>query len=119
VRQDLDHLCHNADLQCPGGRGCPHRRCVRPDHLEVVTRQVNVRRGRSPAATGARSARLAGPIEAEIRDLYARGGMSQEQLARRYGVTRTVIRGALRHTRAVGNPTGAAHAAAPTPRRAA
>ncbi|HEY6020211.1 MAG TPA: HNH endonuclease signature motif containing protein [Candidatus Paceibacterota bacterium] len=29
---ELDHLCHN-------------RRCVRPDHLEAVTRQVNVNRG--------------------------------------------------------------------------
>lgn len=30
---ELDHLCRN-------------RRCVRPDHLEAVTHQVNVRRGR-------------------------------------------------------------------------
>ena len=29
---DLDHLCRN-------------RRCVRPDHLEPVTRSVNIRRG--------------------------------------------------------------------------
>lgn len=30
--QDLDHLCRN-------------RRCVNPDHLEIVTRGQNVRRG--------------------------------------------------------------------------
>lgn len=33
----LDHLCRN-------------RRCVRPDHLEVVTRQVNTLRGETLAA---------------------------------------------------------------------
>jgi hypothetical protein len=40
----LDHLCHNADLDCPGGRSCVHRRCVRPDHLEPVTLDENNRR---------------------------------------------------------------------------
>ena len=40
---DLDHLCRN-------------RRCVRPDHLEIVTRQENIRRG-----VAARKAR--GPSE--------------------------------------------------------
>jgi hypothetical protein len=34
---DLDHLCRN-------------RRCVRPDHLEPVTRRENLRRGRTLAA---------------------------------------------------------------------
>lgn len=41
----VDHLCHTADLDCPGGL-CPHRLCVRPDHLEQVTREENYRRGR-------------------------------------------------------------------------
>lgn len=38
----LDHLCRN-------------RRCVRPSHLEVVTRGENVLRGESPAARGSRA----------------------------------------------------------------
>lgn len=40
---DLDHTCHTLD--CPGGRDCPHRRCVNPYHLEAVTRQTNLSRG--------------------------------------------------------------------------
>lgn len=42
---DLDHLCHTHDAECPGGNECPHRRCVNPDHLEPVTRKVNLNRG--------------------------------------------------------------------------
>ena len=41
-----DHLCHTNDLACPGGKTCPHRRCVNPAHLEVVTRGENARRSR-------------------------------------------------------------------------
>jgi hypothetical protein len=37
---ELDHLCRN-------------RKCVRPDHLEAVTRQVNVVRGIGPSMLGA------------------------------------------------------------------
>jgi len=40
----LDHRCHTNDRRCPGGRVCPHRRCVRPDHLEIVTSAENTRR---------------------------------------------------------------------------
>lgn len=40
----IDHLCHTADLTCPGGP-CHHRRCVNPDHLEPVPTQVNLLRG--------------------------------------------------------------------------
>lgn len=38
---DLDHLCRN-------------RLCVNPDHLEPVTRRVNILRGTAPAAHNAR-----------------------------------------------------------------
>lgn len=46
---ELDHLCHNADLTCPG-RACPHRGCVNPAHLEPTTGAINRRRGRGNAA---------------------------------------------------------------------
>lgn len=44
---DLDHTCHTYDQSCQGGATCPHRLCVRPDHLEPVTRGENSRRGKS------------------------------------------------------------------------
>ena len=37
----IDHLCHNKDGECPGGRACQHRRCVNADHLEAVPAGVN------------------------------------------------------------------------------
>ena len=40
---ELDHLCRN-------------RMCVRPDHLEPVTRHENIMRGDGPAMTRARAA---------------------------------------------------------------
>lgn len=46
----VDHLCHTRDLSCPGGRTCPHRRCVNPMHLEAVTHRENVLRGRGTGA---------------------------------------------------------------------
>lgn len=51
---DLDHLCHTRDQTCRGGDGCPHRRCVNPAHLEVVTNEVNISRGQWPSAVNAR-----------------------------------------------------------------
>lgn len=41
---EWDHICHNADPLCPGDATCVHRRCVRPDHLELVTADENKRR---------------------------------------------------------------------------
>lgn len=41
---DVDHTCHNEDISCVGGHGCPHRRCVNPVHLEAVSRGENLRR---------------------------------------------------------------------------
>ncbi len=40
----LDHICHNPK-SCGGGASCPHRKCVNPTHLELVTREENTRRG--------------------------------------------------------------------------
>lgn len=41
----IDHLCHDP-LSCREGNVCPHRRCVRPEHLEAVTLRTNIRRAR-------------------------------------------------------------------------
>lgn len=38
---EIDHLCHNADHECRGGRLCLHRRCVNPEHLEPVLPRTN------------------------------------------------------------------------------
>jgi hypothetical protein len=50
----LDHLCHPGDGSCPGGRGCPHRRCVRESHLQPASNRENVLRGVSFSADNAR-----------------------------------------------------------------
>lgn len=49
----VDHGCHNG-TGCPGGIECPHRPCVRPDHLEAVTQSINKLRGMSAPARKAR-----------------------------------------------------------------
>lgn len=53
ISGDIDHTCHNADAQCPGGKSCAHRRCVNPDHLRDVSRRTNLLAGRGFAATRA------------------------------------------------------------------
>lgn len=47
---DLDHVCHNRDVTCPGGWDCMHRRCMNVDHLEPVTRAENMRRAHARIA---------------------------------------------------------------------
>lgn len=64
----LDHLCRN-------------RACVNPDHLEVVTRGENVRRGLGTKLTRE-------DVET-IRSL--RGTMTQDAIALRFGVHRTSV----------------------------
>lgn len=44
---DVDHTCHNEDLSCPGGDGCPHRACCNERHLRAVPRKVNAHAGRN------------------------------------------------------------------------
>jgi hypothetical protein len=36
----IDHQCHDSQV-CAGGPKCPHRRCVNPSHLEVMTNAAN------------------------------------------------------------------------------
>jgi len=42
----VGHDCHDKDESCLGGRGCPHRLCVNPEHLKLQTPQENNRSGR-------------------------------------------------------------------------
>lgn len=49
----VDHLCHNADSSCPGGKECQHRRCVNPAHLEAVPSRINLLRGKTIPARNA------------------------------------------------------------------
>lgn len=58
---DLDHACHNADPTCPGGWGCLHRRCCNPEHLDPVTHQVNLQRGKDARTTCAQGHDLTKP----------------------------------------------------------
>lgn len=44
----VDHQCHNWDLSCRLTVTCPHRACVRLDHLRAVTQAVNLTDGHTP-----------------------------------------------------------------------
>ena len=46
---NVDHLCHNRDVTCAGGKTCQHRRCVNPAHLDAVTQRDNLLRSRHTA----------------------------------------------------------------------
>ena len=41
----VDHLCHDPRF-CEGGDTCPHRACIRPDHLAAVSPERNVAKDR-------------------------------------------------------------------------
>lgn len=47
---ETDHLCHTLTPECIASDDCPHRSCVNPHHLEVVTHRVNADRGRNAYA---------------------------------------------------------------------
>ena len=49
----LDHMCHNEDRSCAGGRPCRHRRCANPAHLVIAEGAENTMRGNTTAAVNA------------------------------------------------------------------
>lgn len=49
----IDHTCHEPET-CKGGTTCPHRRCVNPAHLELVTPRQNSLRGNTITAKNTR-----------------------------------------------------------------
>lgn len=55
---DVDHVCHNEDKSCAGGKSCIHRRCVNPDHLRAASRRDNLNAGRGAEAAKARFAAI-------------------------------------------------------------
>lgn len=46
---EIDHRCHTDDPECFEGDLCPHRACVNPAHLELVTHEQNVQRAHRAA----------------------------------------------------------------------
>ncbi len=72
----VDHLCHNWDAGCPGGDSCPHRRCVKPSHLEAVTHGENMRR--SPRFNGNKTHCPAGHPYTEANTYYPPGRTNRQ-----------------------------------------
>ena len=83
-------------------RGCVHRHCVNPDHLEAVTQRENIMRGDSPAAVAAKRTECSygHPLKGENLSLEADG-------SRRCRICRLAAADASR--RADGVPLGNAH----------
>ena len=62
----LDHKCHTPE-ECPGGKTCPHRRCINPEHLGPENNRDNILRGCGPSAQQARQTECKNghPLEGE------------------------------------------------------
>jgi DNA-binding CsgD family transcriptional regulator len=82
---------------------CDNPQCVNPAHLFLGTHRDNIadmfRKGRSVAPRGAANHRtkLTDQQVAEIRELWANGGVTQPQIARKYGITREYVSMLVRH----------------------
>lgn len=86
---EVDHGCHNADLNCPGGASCLHRGCVRPDHLEAVTPTENNHRS---ALTNAGRTRCIHGHEFTPENTYLRKDGLGKRQCRRCGADRRKAR---------------------------
>ncbi len=72
---------------------CDNRRCVRPDHLFLGTNKINcedmTRKGRSRFGERNSNVRLSPDDVIAIRDTYSKGGITQAELGKRYGVSQS------------------------------
>lgn len=90
------HGLHHSDIK---GKvvmhKCDNPRCINPDHLQLGTPKENsedmMRKGRHHKGETTPWAKLNARQVADIRRLYARGGISQRKLGEMYGVTQTNI----------------------------
>jgi hypothetical protein len=91
----IDHLCHTRDRSCAGA-SCVHRRCVNPDHLDVVTPGENTRRGRSLWAINARKTHCKNGHEFTSANTYVWNGGRYCRTCNRAAVARRKARKAAR-----------------------
>lgn len=79
------HILHN----------CHRPGCINPDHLRAGTQQDNstdmVKAGRSTFGERHHKAKLTREDVRMMRKMYAEGGVTHRELAKRYGVTRSVV----------------------------
>lgn len=88
------HVCHH----------CDNPPCVNPAHLFLGTAKDNfhdcLNKGRySPKGTGNAAAKLTPERAQHIRDLYARGALSQQAIANDLGVHQTTVSSIIRGKR--------------------
>lgn len=87
-------VCHNCDKDYPVG-DITYRLCVRPDHLFLGTMAENMAdkmaKGRQPSGEGNPNAKLTAAQVAEIRRMYAAGGVLHRELAAQFGVSRSLV----------------------------
>lgn len=86
---------------CDICHACDNPRCVNPEHLFVGSRQDNIDdreiKGRGIQGNKCHKAKLNETQVLEIRNRYAQGNITQEQLAFEYGVAPSTIERLINH----------------------